>query len=113
VGLRWPRARQRLARGGVRPSSEAETCPRGRQALERGRDSPEGRIRPSSEAETRPRGRWPLERGRDSAVRRPVLERDADSPEGYNGQPLGGPLRIFGSWALLLWVATTRSVFCD
>jgi hypothetical protein len=29
VGLGRPRARRRLARGGVRPSSEAETSPRG------------------------------------------------------------------------------------
>jgi hypothetical protein len=41
LGVPVPRARRRLARGGVKPSSEAETRPRGRQALERGGDSPE------------------------------------------------------------------------
>jgi hypothetical protein len=34
-----PRARRRLARGGVQPSSEAETQSRGRLAPERGVDS--------------------------------------------------------------------------
>jgi hypothetical protein len=37
-----PRAMRRFARGGVQPSSEAEILPRGRPALERGGDSPEG-----------------------------------------------------------------------
>jgi hypothetical protein len=73
VGLRRPRARRRLVRGGVRPSSEAEARPRGRQALER---------------------------GGESVARRLVLERDGDSPEGYRGLPFGGPLRLLGPWAL-------------
>jgi hypothetical protein len=55
VGLVRPRARWRLARGGVSPSSEAES---------------------------RPRGRLALERGRDFVVRYLVLERDGDSPRG-------------------------------
>jgi hypothetical protein len=37
-----PRAKQKFARGGVKPSSEAEIGPRRRQALERDRSSPEG-----------------------------------------------------------------------
>jgi hypothetical protein len=74
VGLRRPRARRRLARGGVRPSSEVETRPRGRQALER---------------------------SGDSAARRSILERDGDSLEGYRDRPFGGPLRLLGLWALL------------
>jgi hypothetical protein len=36
VGARSPRARRRPAQGGVQPSSEAESRPRGRPALERG-----------------------------------------------------------------------------
>jgi hypothetical protein len=34
-------------------------------------------------------------------VRRLALERDGSSPEGYRGWLLGGPLRLFGPWALL------------
>jgi hypothetical protein len=34
-----PRVRRRIARGGARPSSEAECCPRGCQPLERGGES--------------------------------------------------------------------------
>jgi hypothetical protein len=68
-GASNPRARWSLTRGGVQPSSEAESDPRGRPALERGRVSPEGAysprarrslgdmaVYPSSEAEFRPRG---------------------------------------------------------
>jgi hypothetical protein len=55
----------------------------------------------SSKVETRPRGRQALKRGGDSVARRPVLERDGDSLEGYHGRPFGGPLRLFGPWALL------------
>jgi hypothetical protein len=84
VGLVQPRARRRLARGGVGPSSKAETHPRGRQALER---------------------------GGDFVVRYLVLERDGDSPKGYRGRPFGGPLWLSGPWALLLWAATTQSAF--
>jgi hypothetical protein len=64
-----PQARRSPARGCAQPSSEAESRPRGRPALERGGDSPEGasgpRARrsfgvtapgPSSEAEFCPRG---------------------------------------------------------
>jgi hypothetical protein len=68
VGLGRPRVMWRTARGGVRPSSEAENRLRGRQALERGGNSPEGHRA--------------LERGGDSMAQRPVLERDGDSPEG-------------------------------
>jgi hypothetical protein len=50
-----PRAWRRLARGGVRPSNEAETRPRGRPARER---------------------------GGDFVVRRLALERGGSSPEG-------------------------------
>jgi hypothetical protein len=66
----------------VMPSSETETCSRGRSALDRDRASLEGAssprarqnparwgVRPSSEAEPRPRGR-------------PALERGGNSPEG-------------------------------
>jgi hypothetical protein len=37
-GASSPRARQRFARGGVKPSSEADICLRGRLPLERGGD---------------------------------------------------------------------------
>jgi hypothetical protein len=71
MGLRRPRARRRLAQGCIRPSSEVEVRPRGRQALERGGGSPEGAsgprarwrltrggVRPSSEAEDPWHGAW-------------------------------------------------------
>jgi hypothetical protein len=69
VDPREPRAGRSLVRGCARPSSEAESRPRWRPALERGGVSPEGApsprarrsvggtaLRPSSEAEFRPRG---------------------------------------------------------
>jgi hypothetical protein len=43
---REPRARRSPARGGVQPSSEAESRTRGRPALERGGVSPEGALGP-------------------------------------------------------------------
>jgi hypothetical protein len=68
-----PRSRPGLARGGVRPPSEAESRSRGRPTLERGGTSPERatgpRARrsctsaapyPSSEAEFRPRVARPI-----------------------------------------------------
>jgi hypothetical protein len=68
----------------------------------------------SSEAETRPSGRQALERGGGSAARRPVLERDGDSPEEYRSRPFGGPLRLLGLRAPSLFqAAATRSAFCD
>jgi hypothetical protein len=70
-------------------SSEAETHPRGRQALERGG----GGARPSREAETRPRGRQALERG-------------GESSEGYRGRSFGG-----SSW--LLWAVGLSTLGCD
>jgi hypothetical protein len=86
LGVQTPRAGRRLDRGGVKPSSEAETLPRGHQALER---------------------------GKDFEVRRLALERGGGSPEGYCGRLFGGLLWLF--WAVgpsLLWAATMRSVFC-
>jgi hypothetical protein len=74
LGVRIPRARRRLARGGVKPSSKAEIRPRGHQALER---------------------------GRDCMARRLALERGGNSLEGYRGWLLEGPLLLFGPWALL------------
>jgi hypothetical protein len=56
---------------------------------------------PSSEAETHPRGRQALERGGSFVVRRLALERGGGTPEGYRGWLLGGPLRRFGPWACL------------
>jgi hypothetical protein len=82
--------------GPARASSEVETHPRGRSALERGGDPPEGAssprawrslarggVQPSSEVEFR----------RYSAV---PLERSGVSPEGCWGRPPGGPLRLPG-----------------
>jgi hypothetical protein len=43
---REPRAWRRPAQGGIQPSSEVETRPRGRPALERGEVSPEGASNP-------------------------------------------------------------------
>jgi hypothetical protein len=67
-GVHSPRARWSFARGGVQPSREMESCPRGRIALERGGFSPEGApsprarlsfggtaLYPSSEVESRSR----------------------------------------------------------
>jgi hypothetical protein len=34
-------------------------------------------------------------------AQRLVLERGRDSPDGYRGQPFGGPLQLLGPWALL------------
>jgi hypothetical protein len=93
-----PRVRWRTAQGGVRPSSEAENRPRGRQALERGEDSHE---RASA-----------LEPGGDSTTRCPVLERDGDSPEGYHDRSFGGSFAT--SWAVgpsLIQVAAMQSAF--
>jgi hypothetical protein len=56
----------------ARASSEVESHPRGRPALERGEVLPEGGVQPSSEAESHPRGRQ-------------ALERDGVSPEGVSG----------------------------
>jgi hypothetical protein len=47
-GASDPRARRSFARGGVRPSSEAEFRPRGRPALERGGVSLEGVLGPAT-----------------------------------------------------------------
>jgi hypothetical protein len=66
VGLGRPRARQRFA-GGSDPSSEAEIRPRGRQALERGGDSPEGASSPR--ARRRLRGAVPGPRARRKFTR--------------------------------------------
>jgi hypothetical protein len=108
-------------------SSKAKIRPRGRPALERGGDSPKGAssprarwrshgaasgprarrrfarggVRPSSEAEIHQRGRPALERGGDLVVRRLALERGGSSPEGRRGWTLDGPLRLFGSCALV------------
>jgi hypothetical protein len=46
-------------------------------------------------------GRLPLEQGGDFVVPCLALERHRSSPEGYRGWLLDGPLRLFGSWALL------------
>jgi hypothetical protein len=42
-----------------------------------------------------------LERGGGLVARRLALERGGGSPEGYHDRLFGGPLRIFGLWALL------------
>jgi hypothetical protein len=87
-------------------SSEAENRPRGRQALERGGESPEGGVRPSSEVENHPRGRQALERGGVCTAWRPVLELGGNSPEGYRGRLVGGPL-----W--LVWAVGLSTLGCD
>jgi hypothetical protein len=53
-----------------------------------------------SEAETRPRGCQALEGGEDFVAWRLVLERGGDSPEGYHHHSFGGPLRLSRPWAL-------------
>jgi hypothetical protein len=58
-------------------------------------------LGPSSEAETHPRGRQALERSEGFVVRRLALERDGGSPEGCRGRLFDGPLRLFGPWAFL------------
>jgi hypothetical protein len=74
-------------------SSEAEIRPRGRVALERGGDSPEGARSPRAR--------------RRSVLRHLALERDGSPLEGCWGWLLDGPLRLFGPWASLrigLWL---------
>jgi hypothetical protein len=85
-GVRVARARRRLARGGVRPSSEVEIRPRGRQALER---------------------------GGDPVVRCLALELGGVSPEGVPRPAVWWAATAF--WAVgpsPLQAATTRSVLC-
>jgi hypothetical protein len=65
----------------------------------------------SSEAETRPSGRQALERGGGSVARRLVLERGGDSPEGYPDRPFGGPPRLLGPWALIFFGPRPRGAF--
>jgi hypothetical protein len=71
VGLGQSRARWRLARGGIRPSSEVETF----------------------------------------VTRRLALVRGGDLPKGYRGRPFGGPLRLFGPWALPCFGPRSRRVW--
>jgi hypothetical protein len=97
----------------VRASSEAESCPRGRPAVERGGVSPKGGVQPSSEAEFLPRGRPALERGGVSpeGASSPRARRSSVSmalcpssevefrPRGAWADRSGGPLRLPGPWA--------------
>jgi hypothetical protein len=87
-------------RGGpASASSETESHPRGRPALERGGVPPEGAVQPSSEAESHPRG---VQHSSEAKFRRygvVPLERSGVSPEGCRGRPFGGPLRFPGPWA--------------
>jgi hypothetical protein len=69
VGRERPRARRRLTRGGVKPSSDAD--PRG--------------VKPSSEAEVSWRGAWPSS---EMEVR----------PRHARGRLFVGPLRLPGPW---------------
>jgi hypothetical protein len=91
-------------------SSEAESCPRGRQALERGGESPEGAsgprarwriaqggVRPSSEAEFTRRGTRSLSKAETR-------------PRGTTAGRLVGHCGFFGLWAFPLWTATTQNV---
>jgi hypothetical protein len=92
---------------------------RARGGLERGGESPEGAsgprarwriawggVRPSSEVENHPRGRQALERGGVCTAWRPVLELGGNSPEGYRGRLVGGPL-----W--FLWAVGLSTLGCD
>jgi hypothetical protein len=74
-----PRARRNSARGGDRPSSEAEPHP--------------GGDRPSSEAEPHPRGRPALERGGVVLVQHRATRAKRSSARGWLGRLFGG------SWA--------------
>jgi hypothetical protein len=98
----------------VMPSSETETCSRGRSAPDRDgaslegassprarRDPTRGGDRPSSEAEPHPRGRPALERGRVVPVRYRAPRAKRSSARGWLGRLYGGPwargfiLRVF------------------
>jgi hypothetical protein len=84
---------------GARPSSEAETHPRGRQALKGCGGTPEGVSSP------RARRRF--------VVQCLALERGGSSPEGRRGWPFDRPPRLF--WAVgprPPWAVTTRGVVC-
>jgi hypothetical protein len=100
-----------LLEGGVWPSSEAESHPRGRPALERGEISPEeasslerGGISP--EGVTSPRARWSLARGGvQPSSEAEFYQCDVVSLERNGISPEGG-------WGWLFWwaVGAARSV---
>jgi hypothetical protein len=107
----------------VMPSSETETCSRGRSTLDqdgaslegasspRARRSPaRGGDRPSSEAESHPRGRPALERGGVVLVRRRTPRAKRSSARGWLGRLSCGTwahgfiLRVFlGSFAFVFY----------
>jgi hypothetical protein len=67
-------------------------------------------VKPSSEVETRPRRRHALERGGGFVARRLALERDGGSPEGYRGPVACWVAEAF--WVVgpfLPWSTTVRS----
>jgi hypothetical protein len=74
---------------GPEPSSEAETHSKGQGPRSRWRHVKRGAM-PSSEAGS-------------FVARCPPLERDGGSLEGYRGWWFGGPLRLFGPWALFVF----------
>jgi hypothetical protein len=91
-GALGPRARRRIARGGVSPSSK-------HRALEQGGESPEGALVP--------RARRKITRGGTSPSRE-VENR----PRGITAGRLVGHYGFFGPWAFLLCAVTTWTVFC-
>jgi hypothetical protein len=107
----------------VMPTSETETCSRGRSALDRdgasleGASSPRARRNParggdrsSSEAEPHPRGRPALDRSGVVPMRRRTPRAKRSSARGWLGRLFGGPwargfvLRVFlGSFAFVFF----------
>jgi hypothetical protein len=103
--IKCPCRGRRYGGGGpVIPSSETETCSRGRSALDRDGASLEGASssrarrsparggdRPTNEAELRPKGRPALDRGGVVPVRRRTPRAKQSSARGYLGQLSSGP----------------------
>jgi hypothetical protein len=98
TSLGRPRARRRVARGGVRPSSEVENRLRGVLGPRARRRIARGGVRPSSEAEFTSCGT--------------LSSSEAEThPRGTAASRLVGRYGFFGPWAFPLWVATTQNVF--
>jgi hypothetical protein len=96
VGLGQSRVGQRLARGFG--------------SFKRGRDSPEGAFGPRTRRRLALGGVRSSSEAETFVARHLAHERGGDLPEGYHDRPFGGPLWLFGSWALLCFGSRPRGV---
>jgi hypothetical protein len=92
-------------------SSEAETHPRGRQALERDGESPEGALDPRARRRIARGGARPSNETKFTRRGARSSSEVGTHPRGTAADHLVGCCGFFGSWAFPLWVATVRSVF--